>query len=541
VDIDREQLMPVFLGEAEEHLAAMEQLVLALDQARAPGEIDDAIAALFRLAHTLKGNAEALGVEAVARCAHAVEEVLEAIRGGSVVATTPLVTTLLGAHDALHAMIAAAARGESPDLAPHDDVLRALGEAARGTATTPSATRRVPAPEQGFSRAVEPRVRKSLRVDLATLDRIVTHTGELGIVLARLHEALQPYEDAQDALLDVERIFEDLREQAMRLRLVRIGPMFHQQLRGVRDLAAAHGKLARLMVEGDEVEVDAAVLDGLRDPVTHMVRNAIDHALERPAERQAVGKDPVGTVTLRARYEAGWVVVQVCDDGAGFDRARILERARELGLAGAGAALGDEEIERLVLTAGFSTARAVTELSGRGVGMDVVARNVAALKGSVSVRSTEGRGSVVTLRVPLTLAILDGFAVRAAAETFVIPMDAVRECIANAASGEGGVISVRGQPVPCLKLETILGLAEASSAGPSRRATSLVVVEHEGARAALVVDDLVGEMHAVVKPLGAELRAAQRIAGSTILGDGRVALILDVPAVFREAASGVTQ
>ena len=240
----------------------------------------------------------------------------------------------------------------------------------------------------------------------------------------------------------------------------------------MRDLAASHGKLARLVIEGEEIEVDAAVRDGLRDPVTHMIRNALDHGIEPPEVRCAAGKEAFGTITLRAMHTAGSVVVELCDDGAGFHRRRILEQARALGMLSDKTHVADEDLLRLVLAPGFSTATAVTDLSGRGVGMDVVARNVSMLKGSIGIRSTEGKGSTVTLRVPLTVAIIDGFAVNGASETFVIPMESVRECLAFRAErrhektdASVGVLNLRGEPLPSLEPELLIRAARKLVAG----------------------------------------------------------------------------
>jgi two-component system chemotaxis sensor kinase CheA len=468
-----------------------------------------------------------------------VEGVLDALRSGALVVSPPVVSVLLNGHDALRSLLSTITRGEEPELSPHEDTMQALSDAAGGHFESTPATA---APETASSEgAGEKQARRSLRVDLSTLDQAVTHTGELAIALSRLQAILGPRSEALDALHDVERLFGDLRDLMMRMRLVPIGPMLRQQLRPVRDLAAGHGKLARLVVEGDDVEVDAAVRDGLRDPVTHMVRNAMDHALETPDVRTAAGKEAYGTITLRARRESGWVVVEVCDDGAGFRRERILARAREVGLVKEGASLpSDDELLRFVLAPGFSTASTVTDLSGRGVGMDVVARNVAALKGTIGIRSTEGRGSVVTLRVPLTLAIIEGFAVEAARETYVIPMEAVRECVGlrsamreGGASVRAGVVNLRGEALPYIRLATVLGAPSASD-----RADSVVVVEHDGMRAGLLVDALHGETQAVIRPLGSGIGSVDPVAGATILGDGRVALILDVPAVLKAAIAG---
>jgi two-component system chemotaxis sensor kinase CheA len=271
-----------------------------------------------------------------------------------------------------------------------------------------------------------------------------------------------------------------------------------------------------------------------------MVRNAMDHALEPPEARTAAGKEAFGTITLRAKRESGCVVVEVCDDGAGFRRDRILARAREMGLVKAGVTPSDDDLLRLVLKPGFSTAAGVTEVSGRGVGMDVVARNVATLKGTVSIRSVEGRGSIVALRVPLTLAIIDGFAVEASKETYVIPMESVRECVGlpgpapdDASRGTRGLINLRGEALPYVRLSAVLGVHDAAAHG-----SRVVVVEHDGMRAGLLVDTLHGETQAVIRPLGSGLGPVDRVAGATILGDGRVALILDVPAVLQAAVGG---
>jgi two-component system chemotaxis sensor kinase CheA len=271
-----------------------------------------------------------------------------------------------------------------------------------------------------------------------------------------------------------------------------------------------------------------------------MIRNAVDHALEAPETRTAAGKEAEGTIVLRARHEAGRIVVEVCDDGAGFDRERILARARERGMIAEGSRLDDDDVYRLVLAPGFSTASAVTDLSGRGVGMDVVARNVAALKGTLAIASRPGAGSTMTIRVPLTLAIIDGFAVGVAEETYVIPMDAVRECLAlprdagatsaAAPSAGGGVLELRGAPLPFLRLRDVFALP-----GAPPPVESVVVVESEGVRVGLAVDALHGESEAVVKPLGEVLERADGVTGSTILGDGRVALIVDVPTILHRA------
>ena len=549
MEIDHAELLPTFLAESEENLADIEESLLRLETDPDDAEVIDR---LFRCAHTLKGNSESLGIDAMATAAHAFESVLQGVRGHRFPATRALVSLMLEVHGCLLAMLRVSSAGGVPSLdGDRALVARLLAAATRGEISPSDGpgidhappieaeAHAAPAARTSQDVAADRARRETLRVDLQTLDKIVTSTGELSIAHARMRSVLGESGAgplAIDAMEDAERLFADLREQVMRLRLVPVGPMFRQHLRTVRDLTVATGKEARLVLEGEDVEVDTAVVVGLRDPIMHMIRNAVDHAIETPGERRARGKDPVGTLTLRARHEAGRILVEIEDDGAGFDRARILERARALGMVeGSGSALTDEQVHAFVFAPGFSTSASVTELSGRGVGMDVVLRNVLALKGTLSVRSSPGRGSVVTIRVPLTLAIINGFAVGAGDETYIIPLESIRECIHLPPSirrhDDGrGVMNLRGVALPYLRLRELFGLHGAPPGGEC-----VVVVEHDGWRAGIAVDALLGERQAVVKPLGKLLDRAGGITGSTILGDGRVALILDVASILRGA------
>jgi two-component system chemotaxis sensor kinase CheA len=534
MELDREALMPVFLAEADEMLAQLEESLLALEDAPGDAEL---IGTIFRAAHTIKGNAEAIGFDAIGAGAHALEDVLTALRKGKVAVSHDIVSLLLEGHDVLRALLQVAATSGTPSLDDHREVIERLGNvradaAGASTEAAPISTKvggSAPAPS-----------RKTLRVDVRTLDRILTATGELSIANARVRgdvEAAASTTSVLDALSDSERIFAELREQVMRLRLVPVGPIFRAQIRVVRDLAVSLGKRARVVIEGHDVEVDTSVVDALRPPLTHMIRNAIDHGVESPSVRRAAGKNPIGTITLRARHEAGRLVVEVKDDGAGFHRARILERARAQGLvAGDGATMRDRDVYELVFAPGFSTRDEVTDVSGRGVGMDVVSRSVSAIGGSLAVESNEGHGATITIRAPLTLSIIAGFAVTAAEQTYVLPLESVRECIelpvGEERHGDGtGVVNVRGEALPYLRLRDLFSV----SGGTIPARESVVLVEHAGARAGLAVDGLRGESQAVVKPLDRLLRGSDAITGSTILGDGRVALVLDVPAIFQEA------
>jgi two-component system chemotaxis sensor kinase CheA len=297
-------------------------------------------------------------------------------------------------------------------------------------------------------------------------------------------------------------------------------------------MAKSHGKLARLEVIGEDVEVDTTVLEQLKDPLLHLVRNAVDHGLEKPVVRKSQGKNPSGLIRLSAAHSGGNIIVTLQDDGAGFDRARILEKARRLGLVSGKDDIRDEELFGLVFHAGFTTAESVTDLSGRGVGLDVVRRNIDGLRGTVDIASTQGKGTTITIRLPLTLAIIEGFSVKVGNETFVVPLEHVTECMElpeeQRNSEETGIFSVRGNAIPYVRLRRMFSL---TGAAPKRE--NIVVVKMNEFHAGIAVDELLGGMQTVVKPLGKALRGIPGIAGSTVLGDGRVGLIIDVPSLLR--------
>jgi len=314
--------------------------------------------------------------------------------------------------------------------------------------------------------------------------------------------------------------------------MVPVGPLFRQNLRAMRELTTAQGKRARLVLEGEDVEVDTALVEGLREPLLHLVRNAVDHGLETPEERREAGKESSGMLVLRAFHEPGTLGVQVSDDGRGPRYERLRERARALGKDAE--RMTKAELEELVFLPGLSTAEKVTEVSGRGLGMDVVRRGVEALRGTVTLSGEEGKGTTVTLRVPLTLASIQGFAVGVGDETYVLPLESVRECLELPADQQGqsggGVLNLRGQPLPYLRLREVLGVG-----GPRPARESVVVLGHGENQAGLVVDELYGEGHRVLKPLDRLFPHPPGVSGSTLLDDGHVGLVLDVPSLLKEA------
>jgi len=536
IEIDRELLVATFLAEAEEAYVHLEQVFVALE--KNPGD-DELLHAAFRDAHTVKGAASLVAFDAVRDLAHDLEDLLERLRKRTLTVSDALVTALLRSVDVLRAATADAAAGRTGAAEQVAAVRERLARAARGEAAAPPA----PPGEGGepgeASRPQPERSSRTLRVDVGKLDRMLDLSGEIAIARGRLTELLErraalSVEEILGAHREADRLYLDLQELIMKARMVPIGPTFHQHVRTVRDLATAQGKQARLVVEGEDVEVDTAVIEHIRDPLTHMVRNALDHGLEPLEVRRAQGKDPCGRLVLRAAHEAGSMVIEVSDDGAGLDRRRIAEKAAALGLAVDPSRVDDEEIARLVFEPGLSTSETVTDISGRGVGMDVVRRNVEALRGSVTVESAPGRGTAITIRVPLTLAIIQGFRVGVGGETFILPLDAVVECLELPADetqdGAGtGVINVRGKPLPYLRLREHFRVG---GGRPPRE--NVVVVQHGASTAGVAVDELHGESSTVIKPLGTLFKGIPGVAGSSILGNGRVALILDIAGILRE-------
>jgi two-component system chemotaxis sensor kinase CheA len=538
LEIDQEAIVQAFLAESDESLGLMEEALVALE-----GRPDDPeiLASIFRVVHTLKGNSLSLGFSVIAEVAHGVEDLLARLRDGEIKVSAGLVTLLLRVADALRQLVPAAVAGIEELLPAHSALLEQLrqgtaGEIERVTVQPESRDRRRrPGRRREDIRVLVERAR-TLRVDIPRLDRMLNLTGEVAIARGRLRQQLEPggCEAVLEAFPEMERLFQDLQELIMKVRMVPVGPVFRQYIRTVRDIAVTQGKQVRVVTEGEEVEVDTTVIEHLKDPITHMVRNAIDHGIESPEVRRARGKPPLGLVALRARHDAGSIVIEVADDGSGLDREAIKRRAIERGLIGDGEKLSSTEIDRLIFEPGFTTAEDVTELSGRGVGMDVVRRNVEALRGAVKIESRPGEGTAVAIRLPLTLAIIDGFGVGVGTETYMIPLDTVVECVDLPAGtsdrGDGrGVFNLRGEGIPFVVLARHFGIP----ALPGAR-QQVVVVRSTGGLTGLVVDGLFGESQTVIKPLGTLFLGIPGIMGSALLGNGRVALILDVEGLLRQ-------
>ena len=378
-----------------------------------------------------------------------------------------------------------------------------------------------------------------IRVDAEKLDQLINLVGELIIAGAGTTLIAQRagVPELLEATATLSRLVEEVRDSALTLRMVQIGGTFNRFQRVVRDVSKELGKDIDLVISGADTELDKTVVEKIGDPLTHLVRNSMDHGIEAAEVRLARGKPAKGTLKLNAFHDAGSIVIEVSDDGAGLNKERILKKAIERGLVSEGAVLSDKEIYNLIFEAGFSTADVVSNLSGRGVGMDVVRRNIEALRGTVDLDSVEGQGSTVRIRLPLTLAIIDGFLVGVGNATYVIPLDMVVECIELSAAdhdaGDKRYLNLRGEVLPYRRLREHFEVQ-----GEAARRENIVVVRYGEAKAGLVVDRLLGEFQTVIKPLGRVFQHLQGIGGSTILGSGEVALILDVPGLMKQVVTG---
>jgi len=374
-----------------------------------------------------------------------------------------------------------------------------------------------------------------IKIEAQKLDVLIDLVGELVIAnaAARIAATEEGAKRSLEAVASLTTLVEGIRDAALGMRMVPIGEVFQRFPRLVRDLAKELGKVVELDISGAETELDKSMVDRLADPLTHMVRNAMDHGLETESVRTAAGKPAQGTLSFNSYHETGSIVIEVSDDGAGINREKVRKRAIERGIVSAEQELSDREILHLIFEPGFSTAETVTNLSGRGVGMDVVKRSIEALRGEIELESEEEVGTTVRLRMPLTLAIIDGFLVGVGDRSYVVPLDMVVEC-ADRPAGTGpdprstGIVNLRGEPLPLVRLRDNFGI---KGAAPARE--NIVVVEYGGRRAGLVVEKLYGEFQTVIKPLSRLFAKVPGVGGSTILGNGEVALILDIPAMVQ--------
>ena len=575
------ELCGMFIGEALDHLGTIEATLLRLEET--PTDVA-LLNDVFRPFHTIKGNAGALGVSTVQVLAHRVENLLDRCRSGQHRVGSNEVDIVLKSVDLLTAMLndlsarcagraGRALRSErivlmesvewllnagSAEPAPSSEV----GDLPLADIARPPALDALPLGDAGQpaapreSHPIAPAVRTaadsaapkddaraesqaSVKVDTRKLDGLVDTVGELVILQSLIFEdpALARVTDERFTrnLAQLRRITTELQRGAMAMRLVPIRQTFQKMARLVRDLSKRSGKSVELVLGGEDTELDRKVVEDINDPLMHMVRNSMDHGLELSDARIAAGKSGTGRLSLRAFHQGGSIVIEIADDGAGLNTERIAKKAIENGLIASGAALAPADIHQLIFAPGFSTAEQVTEISGRGVGMDVVKRNIDALRGRIEIQSEAGKGTTFSIKLPLTLAIVDGLLVAVGAERFVIPTFAIRESLRPSAAqvhtiqGRPSLIQVRDRLLPLVWLGELFGVA---SDMPDPTQATVVVIEDESHRIGLVVDALVGKQEVVVKSLGAAFAGLRGVAGGAILGDGRIGLILDAHGIL---------
>ena len=556
-----------------ESMECLEQAEASLLELEADPLAAEAINTVFRAFHTVKGTSGFLGLGRIAAFAHEAESLLSRVRDREIAYSRACAELSLASSDMLRALLSvvkrAAASGERhlalPDgyevllraLAEHDPAAPAVATAANATAAT-AATRAVvaapQAPRDGTERAERPEGPRAeqgadatIRVRTDRLDRLIDMVGELVIAQTmisgddeldrtRQHELVRKVTQAG-------KIVRELQELSMSMRMVELRPTFRKLTRVVRDTAVKAGKEVVFSMSGDDVEIDRHLADRLGDPLVHMVRNAIDHGIERPEERERAGKPPTGHVRLHAYHASGNVVVELMDDGRGLHRAKIVAKAIEQGLIESDKGMTDSEVFNLIFAPGFSTADRITDISGRGVGMDVVRQNLAAIRGRVDITSVAGQGTTFAIRLPLTLAVTDGMLVRVGAERFVVPTTHIHmsfrpePAMLSTVVGRGEVVLLRGELMPIARLHAIFAVPDAVQ---SPLDGLLMIVGDGERRTALLVDELLGQQQVVAKSLGDALGKVPGVSGGAILGDGRVGLILDVNETVALALGGDT-
>jgi len=575
------ELLSDFILESREYLTAIEAQVLTLEQDPCNSE---ALHSVFRGFHTIKGLAGFLELWDVQKLSHEVEAILDRARNFQLTLSGAAIDAILQSADHLQRWLAYLEAGlqNRPSSAPEWDealfsrvralsstpdkpesatesapdplpesaaesapvVLSCLAAAVEsGGAAPPPAVAAAEAPPAAAERAPTERRSETLaiKVDTAKLDYLADMAGEMVIAesLVRHDPELNGTKNPrlQRNLAQLKRITTELQKTAMAMRLVPIGPLFRRMARLVRDLSMQFDKQVGMETEGDEIELDRTIVEALADPLMHMVRNALDHGIEPPKERLAQGKSAAGRLLLRAQHQAGHVVIEIADDGRGLDRGKIAAKAVQKGLIAAADGLTDSEVFNLIFEPGFSTAAQVTNVSGRGVGMDVVRRHVEKLRGRIEIRSTARAGSSFLLKLPLTLAMIDGLVVGVGAERYIVPLFAVREMFRPT---EDTIWTVQQRSEMALVRDTLLPVVRlyrrfhVKPKSEDPRQSVLIVAESESRRFCLLVDDLIGKQEVVIKSLGETFKNVPGIAGGAIMGDGRVGLILELDRLFKD-------
>jgi two-component system chemotaxis sensor kinase CheA len=542
-----------FLQEASDLLQNTEQSFLALENDPTNKALVDSI---FRFAHNLKGTSRAVGFGQIAELTHKAENLLLEIKNGKVTVTAGVVSILLLFNDKVREMITGLK--ENLDAQFDSDLLmeelgRIAGAPQTASAPEPALSEvpeSAPSPEAFVENGAEPETSEpqiaapkvvakrearkedeTLRVSLGRLEKLNDLVGELVILQSLVEGSLSRVNEHKTAR-SLGKLCKDIQELTMSLRMVPVGPTFQKLTRIVRDTSKLLGKKVDLRLIGEETEIDKTVVESIGDPLVHIIRNAIDHGLETPEERLLAGKPEVGVVEVMAFHEGNFLVIQITDDGKGIDPEKLISKAKGKGIIPENAQLSDQQGIELIFNAGFSTKEVVSEVSGRGVGMDVVKTNIELLGGEVKVRSRVGSGSCFRLMLPLTLAIIEGMLIEAGEQRFIIPKGQVQEVIRlhnaqiTSVTGRSPYLSLRNEILPLFFLENDLGTTKKSES------LIAIVVTHGDLQFAVGISDIIQQQQVVVKPATKEIAGRVGIMGTTILGDGRPALIIDLLSLY---------
>ncbi len=557
-----EEDMPLisdFIAEGLEHIESAEAGLLELESKPDDTEVLNQI---FRAFHTIKGMAGFLNLAEIGSLAHSAENLLDLARKGELVLAGANTDVVFESIDMLKKMLAGlkksvesgkpirAQKGLPQLLAKLK--ASAEGRTLAGSLSTPQVQKKDEKLDDLLATKYEPETKdisakaktysddEKIKVSTARLDNLINMAGELVIAQLMVAEEVNTNLTVEHELgrkvAHQSKIVRELQELSMSMRMVPIRGVFQKMARLVRDLSRKAGKTTDFTTLGEETELDRSIVDKIADPLVHMVRNSVDHGVESPEERAKTGKDPAGRIELRAFHQAGDIVIEIEDDGKGLDRERILKKAVDNGIVKADQELSNEEIFKLIFHAGLSTAQKVTSVSGRGVGMDVVRKNIESLRGKIDISSTPGKGTIFTIRLPLTLAIIDGQVVKVGADRYIIPINSILSSFKptseqlSSVQARGEMAMVRGELLPLVRLYTLFSTVP-STEDPTE--ALMVIVEEDKRKCCLLVDELLGQQQVVIKSLGEGLGVAKGISGGAIMGDGRVSLILDVPGLMQ--------
>lgn len=548
-----------FIAEAGEHIESAKAGLLELE-----GKPDDKdiINQIFRGFHTLKGLAAFFNLTQIGQLAHSAENLLDLARKGELTLAGENIDLIFEAIDMMKKLVAELEKSikagkpvsmqkRLPQLltklkAPVERQSLAASLKSREAQEKDEELDKVLAVKDEPKKQDKPTQARSgdekIKVSITRLDSLVNMVGELVVAQLMVSEEVNTTHASEHNLCHKvghqSKIVRELQQLSMSIRMVPIGGVFQKMARLVRDLSRKSGKEIIFITSGDETELDRTVVDKIADPLVHMIRNSIDHGIELPDERAKTGKDPKGRIELRAFHEAGNIVIEIEDDGKGLDKERILQKAIDNGIVTAEQELREEEIFKLTFHAGLSTAQKVTSVSGRGVGMDVVKKNVDALHGRIDISSTPGKGTIFTIRMPLTLAIIDGQIIRVGSNRYIVPINSI-DCSLkptaeqlSSVQGRGEMVIVQDKLMPVIQLYRLFGVVP-STEDPTE--SLLVVVRDESKKCCLLVDELLAQQQVVIKSLGDGLGKVKGVSGGAIMGDGRVSLILDVPGLMELA------